>query len=239
MSEELIVVASDAHLDWVTIGVSRFAEVEGALWKSARAAVEMGARAHVFCGDLCDPDSGSVVFRCVRVMVAVVEYLRTAGVASVVVPGNHDVLEDGTGETTLEPLKGIGGPLVHVVDRPRAVKIAGLPHLMCLPFTASSHGYDPAAAVREHVGGQRDCVTFGHLHVPGIVPGEETTEMPRGREVVFPVEAAREVSQLMVNGHFHRRQVSPDGVQIVGSLARLTFGEELHSPSFMTIRIPS
>lgn len=235
-----LVVCSDAHLDHQTIGVSRFAEVEGAMWKAARAAVEGKVDAFLFLGDLCDPDSGPVVFRCLRTALQVAAYLEQQEVRSVWLSGNHCVLEDGTGETVLEPLKRHAldsSEWVHVADRPRLIRSVGWPPIMCLPFTASSHGYDPAAAVEEHVGELRGVVTIGHLHVPGIIPGEETTEMPRGREVVFPVEAAKKVSSLMLNGHFHRRQVSPDGVHIPGSLARLTFGEEDHQPSFMVIEL--
>lgn len=232
-----LVVVSDLHLDWVTIGVARFAEVERAMVQARVAAATVGADAFLFLGDLCDPDSGPAVFRCVRAAVQTALALDAYKIPSVWLAGNHDVIEDGSGETTLEPLRGVPG--ARVVDRPCTVKLAGHPHLMCLPFTASSHGYDPAAAVVEHVGGQRDAVTIGHLHVPGIIPGEETTEMPRGRDVAFPVEAAKLVSQMMMNGHYHRRQVSPDGVQIVGAPARLTFGEEDNSPGFLVVEVPS
>jgi DNA repair exonuclease SbcCD nuclease subunit len=76
----------------------------------------------------------------------------------------------------------------------------------------------------------------GHLSVPGVVPGEEVTEMPRGRDIRFPIEACAGVDLLM-NGHIHRRQVSPDGVVIPGSLAKLTFSEEENTPGFLIIDV--
>jgi DNA repair exonuclease SbcCD nuclease subunit len=236
-----LVATSDWHGDHCTIGRPRFADVEQAAWAAAGAAIERKADAFLFLGDLCDPDSGPVVFRCARLAVAIAARLAASGVHSVFIPGNHCVIDDGSGESVLEPVAGLGATseFVHVVSRPGTVRLGGHPPIMCLPFTSPSHGYDPAEEVVRHVGGQRGVVTITHLNVPGIIPGEETTEMPRGREVMFPVEEAKRVSQLMLAGHYHRRQVSPDGVQIVGSLQRLTFGEEDHTPGFLVIELQS
>jgi len=42
---------------------------------------------------------------------------------------------------------------------------------------------------------------------------------------------------LVVSGHYHRRQTTEDGIQVVGSLARLTFGEESNTPQFLVIEL--
>jgi hypothetical protein len=77
--------------------------------------------------------------------------------------------------------------------------------------------------------------------VPGAGVGSETLDMPRGRDLAFPLEACaalREAGgyekQVLLNGHFHRRIV--DGpVLVPGSLARLTHGEEDHEPGFLVV----
>jgi hypothetical protein len=79
------------------------------------------------------------------------------------------------------------------------------------------------------------------LTVPGIEPGSETREMPRGREVRYPVEAIRERwgdRAVMLNGHYHRayhRAESP--VVVPGSLERLTRGEARNEPGCLILEV--
>lgn len=230
------VAISDVHLDHVTHGVRRFEEVRDAMHVAADRAIEENADAFFFLGDLCDPDSGSSVFRAVEVALDVALRLVMRHIPSVWLAGNHDVIEDGTGDTTLSPLRALQHPgLVHVAERPRTIVIADR-HVVCLPFTATSHPYDVEGAVGMMTANLRreTAISLSHLNVPGVVPGEETLEMPRGREVILPVHLLKDRVGLMLQGHYHRQQVTGDGVVIPGSLARLAFGEEGNRPGFLT-----
>jgi DNA repair exonuclease SbcCD nuclease subunit len=238
-----IVCTSDWHLDAVTLGVRRFPELKSAVGKSVDAAIAAKADAYVFVGDLCDPDSGPCVFRCLELAQRTALTLLDNGIKSYWVAGNHDVIEDGSGDTTLTPLFAM--PLgIDVFDRPgSADPCLGDVMFTFLPYTATSHAYDPESALVKHVGalpveGLKH-VVFSHLSVPGIVPGEETTEMPRGREVTLPVEFFKGRDDIVViQGHYHRRQKFSRGgvdVHVVGSLARLTFGEQEHEPGYLIV----
>jgi DNA repair exonuclease SbcCD nuclease subunit len=235
-----VVASSDWHPDHVTHGVSRFQEVKEAAHRTVDRAIEESADLYAFVGDLCDPDTGSSVFRCVELAVDVATRLAARGIASAWVAGNHDVIEDGSGDTVLSPLRALANltHLVKVFERPGVMDRAG-GHVLCLPYTATSHAYDVEAAIAEFgpTVNKAKTIVLGHLNVAGIVPGEETTEMPRGREVWLPVEAAKRVARHVVNGHYHRRQRTKDGVWITGSLARLTFGEEGNEPSFLVLEV--
>ena len=81
-------------------------------------------------------------------------------------------------------------------------------------------------------------IIAGHLNLEGITAGSETTKMPRGREVYWPLDAIRECfpDALVLGGHYHERQLY-QGVQIIGSLARLTFGEEDTQPAFIEVEV--
>jgi DNA repair exonuclease SbcCD nuclease subunit len=237
-----VVVTSDWHLDHVTHGVSRFAELETAVHRTVDAAIEEGADAYFFLGDLCDPDSGSCVFRCAKVALDAATRLAAKGIASIWLAGNHDVIEDGTGCTTLTPLLAMAAASesVHVAERPCLVELGDGYRVICLPFTATSHAYDVEASLLELARGCHDrdkTIVLSHLNVPGVIPGEETTEMPRGREVVLPVAWAKTHAGLVLQGHYHRKQKTNDGVWIPGSLARLTFGEEKHDPGFLVVEV--
>lgn len=241
-----IVCTSDWHGDWVTHGVPRFEEIREAVHYSADVAIEEGAGAYVFAGDLCDPDTGSSVFKVIALAVEVARRLAERNIRSFWVAGNHDVIEDGTGNTTLTPLAHLRDERVCVFERPgvgvarhridvdeyRNIAFFGL------PFAATSHAYDVEDEVRTRkLGDRRDVVVVAHLTVPGVAPGEETTDMARGREVVLPTEACLEKGATVINGHYHRRQRTKEGVWIPGSLARLTFNEEGHHPSFLVLDV--
>jgi DNA repair exonuclease SbcCD nuclease subunit len=253
--------SSDWHGDWKTLGVNRFDELEGhANAFVARCVAEKVERAF-FLGDLSDPDSGPCVFRAVGLLVEVALALYHNGISFHAVAGNHDVIEDGSGDTTLTPLRKLaewtqfsnppqrGGmnARIFVHDRPEEMLIGERrpndARILALPFTAASHAYQPDEVVREvlsHTPREAPLIVLSHLAVAGIQPGEETIEMPRGREILFPYDLfeGRE-NTLILQGHYHRGQVfqlpGHPPIHVVGSLMRLTFGEEQHEPRFLIV----
>jgi len=231
-----ILVTSDWHLDASTAGVARFNDVEASIDWTVKVAIANKVDLYVFLGDLCDPDANRSP-ACVSKAIRTAHALQREGIASRWLVGNHDVIEDGSGTSTMEPLGAAGLPLR---NKPSSEVICGV-MFVWLPFTPRTSTYDPAEFVRSIPGAPnyRHYVVAGHLNVPGVVPGSETHDMPRGRDVWFPVEAVKEHLKdraLMLNGHYHR--VDPDGlVAIPGSLERMTFGEESHLPCCLMIDI--
>lgn len=249
-------VTSDWHGDAVSTGVRRFAEVRRAAHAIVDAAKEHAVDIFIFAGDLCDPDCGSTAFRILELALEVDHRLaEEVGCERWWMAGNHCVIEDGSGDTVLSPLratmKGSGKGLMLVAERPMHIERIDVDCVL-LPFTASSHAYDPAAFLAESVptyekldGKEAPVLVVGHLSVPGIEPGEETKDMPRGREVTFPLDAIRARPDrsrfTLVNGHYHRQQHFDAGdglvVHVPGSPARFTFGEEWNQPGFLIIEV--
>lgn len=245
-----VVAASDFHTDAVTAGVPRFGEVARAARASVQAAVDLrrgGEKvAYVFAGDLCDPDVVPDVLRATMLIFELIEILSGEGVESFWLAGNHDVIEDGSGLTTLSALRRfrpeIGCARAHVIEKPGLYEFVDGSNLVALPYTASSCPYDPAKVVREIL--EEGCrnVVVSHLGVPGVQPGEESGEMARGREVLLPLAEVRN-ADLIIQAHYHRSQVfrPPGGgcpVHVIGSLARLTHGEEGHRPGYLVVDLP-
>jgi DNA repair exonuclease SbcCD nuclease subunit len=241
-----VVVASDFHGDHVTHGVSRFDDVELAVSASVEAAIAMNADGYFFLGDLCDPDDPGAVIRCSTLAMRVACTLAGEGIPSIWIAGNHDVLEDGSGATTLSPL----GALVTLVNAGVWAPLAENPCLipfgdyevMALPFVPTDRSYDPEKeAARMMQAATRPVIVLSHLTVPGVQPGEETADLPRGRDVIYPVEATKG-AVLRLQGHYHRRQTVDLGVgppmHIPGSLVRLTFNEENNEPGYLIVELP-
>ncbi len=231
---------SDWHLDHTTDGHARFDEVSKAVDHSVRVAVEERVDLYVFAGDLSDPD-GFAVHRAQAKAQATATQLKKNGIPSAWVAGNHDVVEDGFGTTVLSPMAASG--VCDVFEHPDVLRLPNDRILIVLPFTPRSHSYEPAAYVRQ-LGAKMPAklrqsahiVVVGHLGLAGINPGSETNEMPRGREVLWPLEELAKwfPKATLVGGHYHKAQ-EYKGVNIVGSLARLTHGEEKHEPSMLLL----
>lgn len=244
-----IVVTSDWHLDAHTAGFPRFDDVREAVDQVVRQvekeAEEWGAAnvLFAFLGDLSDPDANRAP-RCIEVAIRVAMRMKAMGVRSRWMNGNHDVIEDGSGTSTLSPLAALDPDetLVRVLSEPTVEVIDGEAYCW-LPYVPRCLAYDPVEFVhRAAVAAPEVDYVLGHLTVPGIVPGSETADMGRGREKVFPLEAVAELwpKAVLLNGHYHRVHADPTRtgpVLIPGSLARLTFGEQANTPGFLVLAL--
>jgi DNA repair exonuclease SbcCD nuclease subunit len=215
---------SDLHLDARTAGVPRFEELSDSLELTCEQAAVLKVDQIVFAGDLCDPGMGA--HRCVA---RAIRFAEQAPVPSIWVTGNHDVVEDGTGASTLDPIGAAGYSVISQPD----VTCSG--EVLWLPFTARALAYDPSAIVEQTAEfGSGVRLVVGHLNLKGITPGSETTSMPRGREVFWPVDKIKAClpQALAIGGHYHKAQFYK-GVEIIGSSARLNFAEEDSEPRLL------
>ena len=231
-----LVVSSDWHVDWMTDGFSRRGDVSDAVHSVVMHCIGLKQQGEdvvfMFAGDLTNPFSRGM-HRAVAFAVEIAATLNEEGIPNVWLVGNHDIVEDGGLTHMLMALKAARFPTTTVVEEGgHQFHIYGKTFIG-LPFTPSSHTYDPAAVVM--AGYDPADVVFGHLSIEGILRvGSETTDMPRGRDILFPIDAVKEhhPNALMINGHYHRQQVFK-GICIPGSLAQLTHGEEENTPSFL------
>lgn len=231
-----ILCTSDWHGDAVTDGHRRLHDVCNAVGQAIEVGIEAGCKMHLFCGDLTDPDN-SRSHGAVAAAIGLMAGMEEDGMPTVAIPGNHDVIEDGTGAHTLGALAAAG---IRVLDTPGLYTEHGV-KILALPYTPTSHTYDPAELVRAVHGTHgpiESLVVVGHLNLDGMHPGSETKEMPRGRDVAWPLDALRECypNALLIGGHYHRAQEFK-GVNIVGSPIRFTHGEEDHVPKAMVVEV--
>lgn len=232
-----ILATSDWHLDKSTAGVDRYDDICKAIDVSVDAACELDVDVYLMDGDLTDPDTVRAM-RAVHKALQVQRRLNVNGIVPVFVAGNHDVIEDGSGMTTLSPLAATG--LGYVFERPMMVAWPTVT-LIALPFTATSHDYDPAEFIHKcHQAGEHTnpVLIVGHLNAEGISPGSETTEMPRGRNVYWPLDAIEECfpDALVVGGHYHTPQQYKQ-LHIVGSMARLRFDECDNETGYLVMEV--
>jgi DNA repair exonuclease SbcCD nuclease subunit len=231
-----IVCTSDWHLDARTSGFARWSEVVEAVDKSLEIAKD--ADLYIMLGDVCNPTSRTS-WSAAAYAVKVALHLDRLDVDTLWISGNHDVAEDGMGGTTLSPLKQAGIGCV-AEDPKHFYKLDNMSGgVVALPFCAPERAYDVEGFVRKvAAGGVVPKLVVGHLNIHGAIKGSESHDLPRGREVYWPIDAIKEVwpDAILIGGHYHRAQVI-NGVQIVGSLARLAHGEEDNQPCILVLEI--
>lgn len=228
-------IVSDLHPDASTAGYPRFADVESALFTAMEVGNVENVDGVIFAGDLLTNDpSLDVGFRCVELLCRALR--RSQAKKKYVIPGNHDVFEDGRGTTAIDLLRYEPG--VRLFKKPELCD-----DIVFLPYTPASHRYDPAAFC-ENLRAERPSsavqvkLVVGHLNLEGINVGSEYNAFPRGREVFFPIEEAKRCfpKAVLVNGHIHKRQVYR-GVHVVGSLVRLTKTEAANEPGGIIVDV--
>lgn len=250
-----VVCSGDWHGDWVTLGVPRFDEVARAVDHSVDEAIRIGAGLYVFNGDLAETE-GPGMLRTLELAVRLAGKLWQSKIRSLWLTGNHDIIEDGLRTSNLTPLRDVPGATLvdsacielvgqrsepmpftsaKMVEHENARRGKCVLRVACLPFAPRSHNYDPVAFVREHASEPVDLVV-GHLMLEGIGPGSETRDMPRGRDVFWPLEEIDKAwpGAVKVGSHYHRRQVYR-GVHLPGSLVRLTQAEASNEPGFLVV----
>lgn len=242
-----LLLVSDVHLDWVTRGRVRFDDLAKAFKAIVPVAIEQKVQRVFFLGDLCDPNRNLSPMRCVELAMSIAIELADHDIPSHWLAGNHDVIEDGSGTTTLTPFRALVASAyyrshIFLHEEPSISQLGDGWSLLALPFTPLSHAYDPVEWVTHVLNESYPLIVISHLTIEGIVEGEETTEMPRGRSVVLPLKmlTQRQSWTLVFSGHYHQRRVTPEGLRgkdvvIVGSLGSLTFSEEGHENGFLII----
>lgn len=232
-----LVLTGDFHLDAVTAGIERRAEIERAVMDGpVRAAVEGKADLFVFLGDLCDPGRSAVHDAAFPIKVA--HALAQAGVASAWLTGNHDVILSGELRTTLDPLAAARVPGCRVY-RQSTMDLHGPcgTRVLALPYVAAAEwGWRADLLV-----GSGPVVALGHCTAfPGAAESSEAVEFARGRGQPWPDLAGAPVA-FAANGHLHAAQqvdVAGTGtVHFPGALARLTFGECGNEPGFLVAEV--
>jgi len=243
-------VTSDWHLDAVTAGVPRIDEFEGYLAAMCRTVVDEGVAAVLFAGDAFDPGRmlGPLY---TRTLIEAAHRLTMAArrKISVWIAGNHDVIEDSRGVTTLSPLaahsiNGRGDLTICVTEKPAAFEV-GPVTVLCLPYMARAADTDPEAWRRAFARAEDrtgPLVVLGHMTVPGALLGSESHEMARGRDLDLPVDAlARLRPDVVINGHYHKAQVVRGRLDVLvpGSPHRFTFGERHdEAKGFAIVEVP-
>lgn len=228
-----ILLTGDWHLDWITEGIRRYNDIECKIWEIVDYAKEIKVDYFVFLGDLCNPNT-SRSHRSIACAINVARSLEFDGIKSLWITGNHDVIEDGSGDHTLMALSEAG---FLVYDRPNSEIITSVDSsqdmlVIALPYTSMVNDYDSAEFMSSCANHYRDrskrmpVLVIGHLHIEGMIPGSENIEMSRGRIVVWPIRMIMDLfpNAIVAGGHYHKGD--PSGkILIPGSLARLTFGE--------------
>lgn len=231
---------SDIHIDAVTAGRARKAEVVGFLERVRSIAIDERVDLVIFAGDAHDPGNLLDPMYSAELIFGLMHFQAPL----VAIAGNHDVVDtselfNNKPVTTLTPLRAaamFSQKCVRVVEMPMTVEpipgwvVLGLPYV-ARAFAACNEAWLDSAflQVEERMQEGARLIVVGHMVVPGAAIGSESAEMAKGQEQMFPfARVDRLKPDFILNGHYHARQiVKTSGMQIAipGSPLRFTFGE--------------
>lgn len=248
-----ILMFSDIHCDASTAGQSRFDEVDAFMAEVVKRCEAGDIDVAMFLGDAYDPGTLDDPRWAAAVLRWAVSIDKVCKKGSVWIAGNHDVVDAtdrGGAVTTLSALRALtelfeeGSELMlHVSELPEFY-VFGNCGVLTLPYVSAAvqrldiyksgvhAAFERAQGYRESFP-EHALVVAGHLSFDAMHPGSET-EMPRGRDVMFPVQRVKALNPSFVaNGHYHKREVITrlgQAIQIVGAPLRFTFGEKDDGP---------
>lgn len=233
-----VLATSDWHLDWATAGLPRYDDIDEAIddmLDEHLPEIDL----FLFLGDLTDPDSARA-WRAVDRAADHARRISDQNVPSIWLAGNHDHLNDGYGTTTLDCLARarVKAP-IHVIKAGRVLTEAGI-EIMLLPHPGKGVVYDPAEYVLKS--SCKPSIIAAHLTLQGYDRGSESEDMPRGKDVLFPIHEIETMNMnaVLLCGHHHKRgALNQSGAQVhvPGSLARLTFNEEHNAPGYLLLEV--
>lgn len=247
MAWMIVGVTSDWHFDATTAGQSRLREITRWAETFGREMSDSGVELLLHLGDMFDPGRDDLRWSAHLIMLAR-ELSRHALVASVWLAGNHDVVDRDETVTSLSPLReaaALSDTGVIVAETPGVYGITGSELevvVLALPYPSKSDVPAWESLVDQAIGKIPEGATTivaSHLCVKGAAMGSESRDMARGTDVYLMPEWLERVGPaLVVNGHYHRRQVVPCGghdVHVPGSPVRLRFdeAEEEHKGGFI------
>jgi len=240
-------VSTDWHLDQTArSGVERWVSFEAQLARLERIIDQEKVDLFLHLGDLTDPDSGN---RTIRALASTRRFLERIECRSVLLAGNHDVVDDSShGVGARATVSVLAGLLVRVVETP-ATEVIGSKTILYLPYLSGAHAPEVEgrrlSAVEwletslrstfAELSADAKVVVFCHLDIPGATTGSEG-RMLRGGALELPrwMEEDPRVQRIYA-GHVHKPQVVREKVQVVGSLDRLDFGEEMEPKGYVLL----
>ncbi len=221
-----ILAFSDLHLDARTCNVVRFDELSGQLERIKEIAVAERVDTVVFCGDACDPDS-QMTIKCIERLAEFAYVLGHQSVKTIWMNGNHDVVQDGYGTSTLSPLEW-AHDLSFVIAEPALHDGVGF-----LPYPSQSKLFDLDIVIKHFPNNQS--LIFGHLNIDGVAGHSESNEMARGIKHYWPAEAIAKhcPGAMLIGGHYHvgeahvvKHKLGQTLISTIGSPASFAFGAE-------------
>jgi DNA repair protein SbcD/Mre11 len=226
-----LLLTADWHIDAVTAGVPRVDEIDGFVEKLVEVIEKEKIDFFFHLGDFFNPGKMLCSYYTAKMIEIITEISHTDVERIVLIAGNHDVIENSRGATTLSPMVAAFPchPKIHIFEQPGATLLHVREEtiaVLALPYVARACN-DPQnlANVLMSVkgSGSTPLVVVGHMTVPGATVGSETKDMARGRDLDMP-DLSELKPALVAAGHYHRAQRVGE-VVIPGSPFRFTFGE--------------
>lgn len=254
-----IIIHGDKHYDLKTEGVDRTADIDDAHHQIIDYAIDLKKKGEeVISLDMGDMFHGirprsEVIAKVIRTL----KRFEEARIPSIILAGNHDVIDQQGRTSALEPIRAVGFKhidIIHDITRKtmypytrESLNIICLPHIS--KAKAVAEGFKnvqeyintKAAEIEESLNPDSLNIVIGHMNIAGAKTGTESY-MIKGAHEDFP-EVLKKSSKIdyIFNGHIHRPQLvpNPEGAPIIitGDVQCNDFGERLDTKVFFHLEV--
>ncbi len=255
MSKVHLIISGDNHYDLKTEGIDRNDDIFKAKQQAIDYAVDLKREGNeVYFLEPGDVFHG-VRPRAESIAKAISQYsyLDMMKIPTIIVAGNHDVIDERGKTSALEPISAVGFrhiTIYHdVVNREirQGLNLITLPHISKARAAEESYKNvqefidDKARLLEEDLDPEECNIVLGHMNITGATVGAEEF-MIKGAHEDFPdvLKKSDKISYIF-NGHYHKAQLisNPHGAPIIitGSVSINDFGERTETKAFFHLEV--
>jgi DNA repair exonuclease SbcCD nuclease subunit len=250
-----LIIGGDSHFGLKTEGIDRTDDILDSKIQILKYMLQLKKEGE----DVIYLDMGDV-FHGTRptteVMATAISYYRTIdseGIDTLIIAGNHDVIDQKGKTSALAPLQAVGFKHLHIYHDITLVSFHPSLNIVTLPHISKAHAVEEgfktvqeyidtkAKGIEEILPENQINIVIGHMNVEGAKTGTESY-MIKGAHEDFPqvLKKSKKVNYIF-NGHIHRPQVieNPNGPPIIitGDISTNDFGERLDTKVFFDLEL--
>lgn len=250
-----IIIYGDQHYDLKTEGVDRTEDIDDAHNQIIDYAINLNDQGEeVYVLNMGDVFHGTRPrSEVIATTIKTLKKLDDNDVPTVIIAGNHDVIDQQGRTSALAPIEAIGYKFINIyhsielVRLRKGLNIVTVPHIS--KAKAVSEGYKnaqdyidaKAAEIEEQLNEDDINIVIAHMNIAGAKTGTETY-MIKGQHEDFPkVLKVSDKIDYIFNGHIHRPQLipNPEGAPIIitGDIQTNDFGERLDTKVFFHLEV--
>lgn len=255
MTDVHLIIYGDQHIDLKSEGIDRTDDIVDSHTQISDYAIELKQEdEEVYVLNMGDMFHGTrprseSISKAIKMM----NVFEKHEIPTIVIAGNHDVIDQAEKTSALSPLEAIGYEYIKIYHTIEVVRLREGLNIITLPHISKARavkaGYKniqeyintTALSIEDELDEDDINIVIGHMNIEGAKTGTESYQIKGAHEDFPRVFKESDKINYIFNGHIHRPQVipNPDGAPIVitGDIQTNDFGERLDTKVFFHLTL--